>query len=90
MGVAKRKFTGDEPYDEGLFQALRTVRKKLADEQGVPPFVIFSDATLAAMAVARPTTLDAMAQISGVGQHKLGRYGSLFVEAIREYGGMEG
>ncbi len=84
---AKRRFTGDEPYDEGLFQALRVVRKRVADEQGVPPFVIFSDATLTAMAAARPLSLDAMAQISGVGAHKLGRYGSLFVETIRGYGG---
>ncbi len=75
----------DLPYDEGLFQALRTLRKRLADEQQVPPFVVFSDATLVAMAALRPTTPEEMGRVSGVGAHKLGRYGSDFLREITAY-----
>jgi ATP-dependent DNA helicase RecQ len=70
-------------YDEGLFQALRTLRKRLADEQQVPPFVIFGDATLIEMAAVRPMDSEGLARISGVGKHKLGRYGAAFLEVIR-------
>uniref|UniRef100_A0A831XF95 DNA helicase RecQ n=1 Tax=Geobacter metallireducens TaxID=28232 RepID=A0A831XF95_GEOME len=69
--------------DEGLFQALRALRKRLADEQQVPPYVIFSDATLAEMAALRPATPDELLRVNGVGQQKLGRYGSVFLEVIR-------
>jgi ATP-dependent DNA helicase RecQ len=75
----------DLPYDEGLFQVLRTLRKRLADEQQVPPFVVFSDATLVAMAALRPTTPEEMGRVSGVGAHKLGRYGSDFLREIMAY-----
>ncbi|GAM09012.1 ATP-dependent DNA helicase RecQ [Geobacter sp. OR-1] len=71
-------------YDEDLFQALRALRKRLADSQGVPPYVIFSDATLAAMAAERPADSDAMLRVSGVGIQKLGRYGAAFLEVIRQ------
>ncbi len=70
-------------HDEGLFQALRALRKRLADEQQVPPFVIFGDATLIEMAAVRPLDAEGMARISGVGKHKLGRYGAEFLEVIR-------
>ncbi len=69
--------------DEGLFQALRALRKRLADEQQVPPYVIFSDATLVEMAAQRPATLDELLLVNGVGQQKLGRYGAAFLEVIR-------
>jgi ATP-dependent DNA helicase RecQ len=72
------------PHDEGLFQALRALRKRLADEQQVPPFVIFSDATLMEMALLRPADTGEMAAINGVGMHKLGRYGTEFLRVIRE------
>jgi ATP-dependent DNA helicase RecQ len=74
-----------EPHDEGLFQALRALRKRLADDQQVPPFVVFSDATLMEMASSRPKDSDAMARINGVGIHKLGRYGTDFIRVILEY-----
>ncbi|HEY6873868.1 MAG TPA: DNA helicase RecQ [Geobacteraceae bacterium] len=76
--------------DEGLFQALRMLRKRLADEQGVPPFVVFGDATLSEMAARRPVTAEALLQVSGVGEHKLGRYGAAFLEVIRGYAGAQG
>jgi ATP-dependent DNA helicase RecQ len=72
-------------YDEGLFQALRSLRKTLADAEKVPPFVVFSDATLVAMAAAQPASPEEMLQVSGVGEHKLGRYGSSFLDEIRSY-----
>ena len=74
-----------EPYDENLFEKLRFLRKKLASTQGVPPFVIFSDRTLHEMASHLPTTEVELLAISGVGETKLSRYGTQFMEAIQEY-----
>jgi ATP-dependent DNA helicase RecQ len=69
--------------DDELFQALRTLRKRLADEAGMPPYIIFNDASLRDMAQRQPTTLEEFAGIAGVGQAKLTRYGEQFVELIR-------
>jgi ATP-dependent DNA helicase RecQ len=74
-------------YDEGLFQALRALRKQLADEAQVPPFVIFGDATLVEMAALRPQDAGSLLEITGVGKHKLGRYGAAFLEVLQ--GGAE-
>ena len=74
-----------EPFDEVLFKSLRTLRKKLADEQHVPPYVIFSDRTLHEMCRHYPATLPDMVKISGVGDAKLERYGEDFTEMIRAY-----
>ena len=71
------------PDDRALFDALRTLRLDLAREQGVPPYVVFNDSTLAAMVQYRPHTLDAFSTLSGVGEVKLQRYGEIFLEAIR-------
>jgi ATP-dependent DNA helicase RecQ len=71
------------PYDEELFQQLRTLRKRLADEQQLPPFVVFGDATLYEMAARRPQDAAELAQISGVGAHKLERYGPAFLQLLR-------
>jgi ATP-dependent DNA helicase RecQ len=70
------------PADEGLWQALRSLRLSLAREQGVPPYVIFHDATLVDMVRRRPRDLDALAEIPGVGASKLKRYGETFLAAI--------
>jgi ATP-dependent DNA helicase RecQ len=67
-----------------LFENLRELRKAIAQEQEVPPYVIFHDKTLAAMALHRPQNDDMFLQISGVGQAKLDRYGDRFLAAIRE------
>jgi ATP-dependent DNA helicase RecQ len=69
--------------DVALFDALRALRKRLADQHGLPPYVIFHDATLREMTRQRPATLAEFASIPGVGQAKLARYGELFIEAIR-------
>ncbi|MFD2229010.1 DNA helicase RecQ [Alkalimarinus sediminis] len=68
-----------------LWEALRACRKTLAEEQGVPPYVIFHDATLKAMMDEKPATLQALATISGVGQKKLDKYGATFLEAARQH-----
>ncbi|HEY2476126.1 MAG TPA: DNA helicase RecQ [Candidatus Cybelea sp.] len=69
--------------DEALFERLRALRKRLADELGVPSYVIFSDATLREMVASQPSTLAAFRQIGGVGDVKLERYGDVFLETIR-------
>ena len=70
--------------DEELFERLRTLRKELADLQGVPPYVIFSDATLRGMVRRRPKTAEELLDVSGVGQVKLERYGQAFLDALGE------
>lgn len=74
------------PADQALFEALRALRLRLAREQGVPPYVIFSDATLRAMAEHRPADEAALLEISGVGQQKLERYGQAFLDEINAHG----
>jgi ATP-dependent DNA helicase RecQ len=68
--------------DDGLFETLRALRKRLADEAGMPPYIIFNDASLRDMAQRQPKTLEEFSTILGVGQAKLARYGAQFVEAI--------
>jgi ATP-dependent DNA helicase RecQ len=68
--------------DEDLFNRLRRLRKRLADGQNLPPYIIFSDASLREMASEKPGTLSAFAQISGVGEKKLDAYGELFISEI--------
>lgn len=70
---------------EQLFERLRKLRKTLADEQGVAPYIVFSDSSLRLMAQQRPQTLDAFGRVSGVGSHKLEQYGDRFTAAIRQY-----
>ena len=67
---------------EALFQSLRELRKSIADQQGVPAYIVFSDKTLRAMAEARPSTPQELLAISGVGPLKLERYGDAFMEAV--------
>ncbi|MUL37782.1 DNA helicase RecQ [Gloeocapsopsis dulcis] len=68
-----------------LFQRLRNLRKQLADEQSVPPYVVFADSTLKLMATQQPKNLTEFAQLSGVGSHKLARYGAEFLAEIQAY-----
>jgi len=68
-----------------LFEILRAVRKRLADEQNVPPFVVFSDATLKDMCRKYPTNNEEMLRVSGVGSFKLEKYGEYFICAIKAY-----
>jgi ATP-dependent DNA helicase RecQ len=68
--------------DSRVFERLRALRKRLADAQGLPPYVIFHDATLREVAARRPRTLREFAQIRGVGEGKLARYGQQFMAAL--------
>ncbi len=77
------------PAETALFDALRTRRKQLATEQGLPPYVIFHDTTLYAMAREQPRSLDALGRLSGIGAAKLARYGADFLAVIVAHGGQD-
>lgn len=79
--VETKQITKDDP----LFESLRALRMDIAQESGVPPFVVFSDKTLQDMVNFRPTTEEAFLAISGVGRTKLERYGEAFMKAIRDF-----
>jgi len=77
------RVSGFESYDEVLFDKLRVLRKKLAEEHKVPPYIVFSDMTLHEMCVYYPSTLEQMITISGVGDTKLESYGADFTMEIK-------
>lgn len=68
-----------------LFQALRELRKQLADEEVLPPYIILSDKVLHLLSISRPTTVKEFGNISGVGEYKKKKYGKAFVNLIRQY-----
>ncbi len=76
---------GVNPVGDPLFDALRVLRRELAEEAGVPPYVIFHDATLREMAAARPGDRSALGAIGGVGARKLDAYGDAFLSLIRNH-----
>jgi ATP-dependent DNA helicase RecQ len=84
-GAKAKALRGEIECDEALFERLREIRKRLADERGVPPYIVFSDVTLKQMARDYPTTEDAFARISGVGERKLHEFSAAFLTEINEY-----
>ncbi|MCC5854722.1 MAG: DNA helicase RecQ [Idiomarina sp.] len=72
-------------HDKALFRMLRALRKRIAERDEVPPFVVFSDATLQEMALLLPTNESELLAVSGVGQVKLARYGHEFIKEIQNY-----
>ncbi len=78
--AVERHLGGDAVRGTSLFDSLRNLRSQIAQEEHVPPFVIFSDATLEAMASARPQDLEAMGKVHGIGAFKLQKYGPRFLE----------
>jgi ATP-dependent DNA helicase RecQ len=74
-----------QDVDRNLFDRLRAVRLEIARSRGVPPYVIFHDATLREMARLRPRSLDALLQVKGVGTRKAEDLGDVFLTAIREH-----
>src|SRR5438128_12348412 len=76
---------GEIECDEKLFERLRALRRKIADERDVPAYIIFSDATLRQMAQARPQSKSEFAQIAGVGQQKLKEFAESFLAEIGDY-----
>jgi superfamily II DNA helicase RecQ len=76
---------GGEKYDSKLFEVLRALRKKIADKEAMPPYIIFSDVSLKQMAMQMPQDLESFRAINGVGDIKLKRYAALFLDEIGKY-----
>ena len=85
--TARAARTALGPEHQALFDALRARRRELARSQGVPPYVIFHDTTLEAMAEQQPRSLEEFATLPGVGEKKLERYGTTFIEVIEGHVG---
>ena len=87
VDVTKTRFDEEswEGVDRGLFDSLRTLRRQVADERSVPPYVLFSDATLRDMARARPGSPGAFLDVRGIGERKLADLGPRFLEHIAAY-----
>lgn len=71
--------------DNKLFEILRTLRKEIADKEGMPPYIVFSDVSLKQMSILYPRDYESLRRINGVGEVKLKKYGDLFLEKIRDY-----
>lgn len=74
-----------EDEDEGLFEALRQLRKKLADQLAIPAYIVLSDKTLHLLALKKPSNIEAFGEISGIGEFKKEKYGKDFLAVINEY-----
>jgi ATP-dependent DNA helicase RecQ len=77
--------TNTKSYDQKLFEMLKVLRKKIAKEKDLPPYVIFQDPSLEEMATTYPTTKDEMAQVNGVGMGKVNKFGKEFLDVIQAY-----
>ncbi|TFG44993.1 MAG: DNA helicase RecQ, partial [Dehalococcoidia bacterium] len=77
--------TGDIDCDDALFNHLRTLRKKIADEREVPAYIIFGDRTLRHLVREYPTSVDGMDKIFGIGEMKRAEFGALFAAEISNY-----
>ncbi|MFB9137361.1 ATP-dependent DNA helicase RecQ [Vibrio olivae] len=83
--AAKADKLSNKHYDKKLFSKLRKLRKSIADEEGLPPYVVFSDATLIDMAEILPMSYGEMLAVNGVGQRKLEKYADPFLDMIQEH-----
>lgn len=72
--------------NENLFEALRRVRKQLADQEAIPAYIVLSDKVLHLLSISRPMTIEEFGNISGIGEFKKKKYGKEFVEVIRQFG----
>lgn len=87
---AKQSIQTRQPADRELFEVLRLLRQQLAREKGVPPYLIFNDATLEEMSALKPLNEMEMLRVSGVGEYKLREFGGDFITAILGYLGKKG
>jgi len=71
--------------DPNLFEALRKLRLICSQEEGFPPYIVFSDKVLHALATQKPTTIEQFGCIPGIGDHKKQKYGARFIELIKKY-----
>ncbi|MEC5424398.1 DNA helicase RecQ [Virgibacillus sp. C22-A2] len=85
MYTAPMPASEDADYHESLFSALRALRKQIADEKNVPPYVLFSDATLKELSRYFPVTREDMLEIKGVGERKYEQYGEAFLAVVQEW-----
>ena len=74
-----------EKEDSSLFETLRTLRRKLADQQAIPPYIVVSDKVLNNICQIKPTTLESFGAINGIGEYKKERYGNDFINAIKQF-----
>ncbi len=87
--VKKEKHSAPVPLSDGLLEELKAIRLKIAKDESVPAYIVFSNATLQDMAMKTPVTMGEFLEVSGVGNYKAERYGQAFLEVIRNYMGME-
>src|SRR5690625_4244306 len=85
MYIAPIPVNEETDYHADLFMKLRALRKSIADENNVPPYVLFSDATLKELSRYFPLDKEDMLQIKGIGERKYEQYGEVFLEVIREW-----
>lgn len=71
--------------EEDLFEALRALRKQLADQEALPAYIVLSDKVLHLLCLSRPTTVEAFGNINGIGEYKKKKYGKEFVALIRQF-----
>ncbi len=83
--VSSEKPVTSKAYDEKLYELLKNLRKKIAKEKSLPPYVIFQDPSLEEMATTYPTTKEEMAQVNGVGMGKVNKFGQPFLNVIQKY-----
>lgn len=82
---SERVIINSKSYDEKLFEMLKTLRKKIAKQKDLPPYVIFQDPSLEEMATTYPTTKDELASVNGVGMGKVNKFGKEFLDLINTY-----
>jgi ATP-dependent DNA helicase RecQ len=82
---SERAPVNTKAYDDKLFEILKNLRKKIAKEKNLPPYVIFQDPSLEEMATTYPTTKEDLAQVNGVGMGKVNKFGKEFLEVIQKY-----
>jgi len=82
---SERVIINSKSYDEKLFELLKALRKKMAKEKDLPPYVIFQDPSLEEMATTYPTTKDELASVNGVGMGKVNKFGKEFLDLIQTY-----
>ena len=83
LGLSVAPMSGQE--DVALFEHLRQLRSRLAQEQQLPPYIIFSDKVLHLLATSRPSTLEEFGNVSGIGEYKCQKYGTLFLKEIASH-----
>lgn len=82
---SSEKSVNSKAYDEKLYELLKNLRKKIAKEKNLPPYVVFQDPSLEEMATTYPTTKEEMAQVNGVGMGKVNKFGQPFLDLIQKY-----